>query len=80
MLTSAHKNAIILRLYAISKTASTDLFKSNLKLTLPPNYDILVKWIKKNIPRQEYFDGSKLSKGYIDNEFKDKYEYKYKLF
>lgn len=44
------------------------------------DYDLLVRWIKKNVPRQKYYDGYKLSKGYIDDDFKKQYEYKYKLF
>ena len=43
------------------------------------DYTKLVKWIKKNIPRQEYFNGKQVLKGYIDDELKDIYEHKYRL-
>ena len=41
------------------------------------DYNKLLRWIRKNIPRQEYFDGFRTSVDYIDNEIKDKYEFRY---
>lgn len=65
------------RIWISQKNVFSD---ESMRSTFLSDYNILVKWIKKNVPRQEYFDGCKLSRGYIDHEFKDKYEYKYKLF
>lgn len=53
------------------------LISENARESFLSDYNELVKWIRKNIPRREFFDGTKISKGYVDEEVKGMYEYKY---
>ena len=77
--TSIHDNNYSVnagRIWISQKNVFTD---ESIGSTFISDYNILVKWIKKNVSRQEYYDGCKLIKGYIDLEIKEKYEYKYRL-
>lgn len=44
------------------------------------DYNAIVRWIRKNAPRQNYYDGFDIRKDYISNKIKKEFEYSFKFF
>lgn len=44
------------------------------------DYNAIVRWIRKNAPRQNYYDGFDIRKDYISNKIKKEFEYSLKFF